>query len=163
MLQPLANACYGTFVGIWRWMRSVKYPYLIKQEYRNPAASPLFDLSTKLNKQGLNLTPLNVRARWSREDQLDRSLAPSLHQKIVPLSGTVSSCRRVCLGTQLALGIGPGFGVGAQRRPLQAVVRPLAGDVHVRRRDTSGAARTNALAAASSSIHRPMAPYETGA
>jgi hypothetical protein len=31
-----------------------------------------------------------------------------------------------------------------------------------RRRDTSGAAWTNSLAAASSSIHRPMAPYETG-
>src|SRR5690348_8955039 len=31
-----------------------------------------------------------------------------------------------------------------------------------RRRDTSGAARTNSLDAASSSIHRPMAAYETG-
>ena len=34
--------------------------------------------------------------------------------------------------------------------------------LHRRRRDTSGAARTNSLAAASSSIHRPMASYETG-
>lgn len=32
-----------------------------------------------------------------------------------------------------------------------------------RRRDTRGAAQTNLLASASSSIHRPMASYETGA
>jgi len=46
--------------------------------------------------------------------------------------------------------------------PPNAVVRLLVVNVHVRHRDTSGAARTNSLAAASSSIHRPMASYETG-
>ncbi len=52
-------------------------------------------------------------------------------------------------------------GSGGIRRRL--MLAPDRASQPRRRRDTSGAARTNSLAEASSSIHRPMATYETGA
>jgi hypothetical protein len=69
-------------------MWTVKNPHLIKQKDRNPTARPLFNLGPQLNEKALNIAPLDIAACWSRKNQLNSSLMPTLHLHMVPVLGT---------------------------------------------------------------------------
>lgn len=88
LLKLFANACDGTFIGIGRWMRSVKDTYFAKQHNRHTAAFSLTDLRTQFLKQAFDVALLNVGAGWSGKDELQRALVFSLHRLMVPLFGT---------------------------------------------------------------------------
>ena len=55
-----------------------------EQDYCDAAAFSLTDLGSKFNKERLNITPLNVGARRSREDQFKNALVSTLHCGMVP-------------------------------------------------------------------------------
>lgn len=69
-------------------MRAVKNAYLPKQKYRDPTSCAFFNFSTKVNKQGLNITPLDIGTRRSGENQINNALVLPLHVYMVPLLGT---------------------------------------------------------------------------
>lgn len=57
----------------------MKHAHLPKQKYRHAAPGALFDFCTQLNEQGFNIPPLDIRARWPRKNQIDKSLVLLLH------------------------------------------------------------------------------------
>jgi hypothetical protein len=69
----------------------VKDPDFAKQNNRDPAASPLADLPTKLMKQGFIVFPLQAIAYRTGEDQLKDALVLPLHPTMVLRIGTSRS------------------------------------------------------------------------
>ena len=55
---------------------------------RHSASFSLTDFSAQFNKEHFNVSPLNIRTGWTRVDQLECSLVPALHLRMVPLSST---------------------------------------------------------------------------
>ena len=62
LLQPFANAGNCPFVSIRTWVRTVKYSNLPKQNHCHPTTFALAYLGTKLEKQCLDITPLDIGA-----------------------------------------------------------------------------------------------------
>jgi len=69
-------------------MGSVEDPDFAKQNDRDPAASPLAHLPTKLLKEGFNVPPRQTAAYRSGEDQLKGALVLPLHSIMVLPPGT---------------------------------------------------------------------------
>jgi hypothetical protein len=61
-------------------MRSMKDTNLLKQNDGNTASLAFADICPKLNKQGLDISPLNVCACRAGEDQFQGSLVPPFHR-----------------------------------------------------------------------------------
>ena len=103
-------------------MGSVEDPDLAKQNNRDTAASPLAYLPTQLLKQGFDVPPRQAAAYRSGEDQLKGSLVLPLHSTMVLPPGTRGGHLSTVCWIRITLSISG----GALRRPLHAVVRPLA-------------------------------------
>ena len=73
----------------------MKDPDFFKQD--NGDATPLSfrDIGAKFNEQSLYIAPLNISARGSSKNQLERALVPTLHSSIVPQGGTGRRARLV--------------------------------------------------------------------
>ena len=69
-------------------MGSVEDPDFAKQNDRDPAASPLAHLPTKLLKEGFNAPPRQTAVYRSGEDQLKGALVLPLHPTMVLRLGT---------------------------------------------------------------------------
>jgi hypothetical protein len=75
----------------------VKDPDFAKQNNRDPAASPLADLPTKLMKQGFIVFPLQAIAYRTGEDQLKGALMlPHHHTMLLPNGTSRSYLSKVC-------------------------------------------------------------------
>ena len=80
-----------------RWVGSVKDPDFAKQNNRDPAASPLAYLATKLMTQGFNVPPRQATAYRTGEDQLKGALVLPLHPTMVlPNDTSRSYLSKVC-------------------------------------------------------------------
>jgi hypothetical protein len=79
-MQPLVWFC--------RWVGSVEDPDFAKQNNRDPAASPLAHLPSKLLKEGFNVPPRQTAVYRSGEDQLKGALVLPLDPAMVLLLGT---------------------------------------------------------------------------
>lgn len=62
----------------------MKYPNLLIQNDRYPAAFALRYLGAELQEQRFDVTPLNIRACRVSENQMQRALVLPLHLIIVP-------------------------------------------------------------------------------
>lgn len=60
-------------------MRSVEDTNLTEKHHRHTASFSLTDFSAQFEKEQLNVSPLDIRAGWSREDELKSTLVPALH------------------------------------------------------------------------------------
>jgi hypothetical protein len=69
-------------------MRTVENTHLPKQKYRDPTSSSLLNFGTKFNEQSLNITPLDIGARWPSKNQVNNALVFALHAFMVPFLGT---------------------------------------------------------------------------
>jgi len=58
--QPIANTGHRPLIDIGAWMRTMEDPHLTKQHHCDPAPLALTDVSSKLNEQRLDVTPLDV-------------------------------------------------------------------------------------------------------
>jgi hypothetical protein len=83
LFQPLADAGYRTFVGVRRGMRPMKDPNFVEQHHRNTTTFTFGDFSAKLGKQSFYISPLNVSAGRTREDQFKGALVLPLHAAMV--------------------------------------------------------------------------------
>lgn len=70
-------------------MRTVKHPDLVKKNHRNPASFALTDLCPQLDKQCLNVTPLDIGAYGTGKNSLKGFLVLSFHARMVPDLGTM--------------------------------------------------------------------------
>jgi hypothetical protein len=81
----------------------VKDPDFAKQNNRDPAASPVAYLPTKLLKQGFDVTPRQATAYRTGEDQLKGALVLPLHSTtVLPLGTRCGYLSTVC-GIQITL------------------------------------------------------------
>lgn len=78
-------------------------PDFAKQDNRDPAASPLAYLPTKLLKEGFNVPPRQTAAYRSGEDQLKDALVPPLHSTIVLPLGTRCGYLSTVCGIRMTL------------------------------------------------------------
>jgi hypothetical protein len=67
-------------------MRTMEDPDLPEQHYSDPAALAPTDFSPKLNKERLNITPLDIGTDWMRKDSFQGSAVLSSHRE----NGTTS-------------------------------------------------------------------------
>jgi len=76
-------------------MRPVKNANFLKYDNSYTAACALADLCAKFYEERLNIAPLNIAACRASGNQFKGALMPSLHARMVPLSGTgkKESCR----------------------------------------------------------------------
>ena len=65
-------------------MRPAEYPNLPEENHRDPATFPLADLGPKLNKQGLDVAPVDIGAHRAGKDGLKGLLVLPLCAEIVP-------------------------------------------------------------------------------
>jgi len=84
-------------------MGSVEDPDFAKQNDRDPAASPLAHLPTKLLKEGFNVPPRQTAAYRSGEDQLKGALVLPLHSIMVLPPGTRCGCLSSVFGIRITL------------------------------------------------------------
>ena len=61
----------------------MKDTHLAEQDHSHPAAFSFGDLRSKFSEQGINIAPLDVGARWMREDRGKGALLLSLHHLMV--------------------------------------------------------------------------------
>ena len=84
-------------------MGSVEDPDFAKQNDRDPAASPLAHLPTKLLKEGFNVPPRQTAAYRPGEDQLKGALVLPLHSLMVLPPGTRCGCLSTVFGIRITL------------------------------------------------------------
>ncbi len=63
-------------------------PDFTKQNDRDSAARSFRDIPTQLLKQGFNVLPRHIAARWAGKDQLKSALVLPLHSRMVLINGT---------------------------------------------------------------------------
>ena len=66
----------------------MKYTYLVEQDDSQATAVALTDLRPWFFEEGFDVSPLDVRAGWMREDCFERALVPALHSEMEPQRGT---------------------------------------------------------------------------
>jgi hypothetical protein len=66
----------------------MEHPHFFKLDYRYASTFSLADFSAQFHEERFDITPLDVPARGSGEDQFESALVLSLHAEIVPRSGT---------------------------------------------------------------------------
>ncbi len=67
----------------------MKYAYLVEQDNSQAAAFALTDLRPQFLEQSLDVSSLDIRAGWMREDCFERALVLALHRHMVPPFGTI--------------------------------------------------------------------------
>lgn len=71
-------------------MRAVKYSNLTEQNHRDPTTFSLTDLRTELDEQRFNITPLNIAAHRTGENNLQGFLVLPFHIEMVSHISTTS-------------------------------------------------------------------------
>jgi len=64
-----------------------------EQHDGNPTSFAFSDIRTKVDEERLDISPRHVAARGMRKHQLQRSLALSSHDSMVPNTGTIGKPR----------------------------------------------------------------------
>lgn len=67
----------------------MEHPTVIKQPHTHTRTLPLADLGTQLNKQRLNIAPLDIGTYWAGKNQFKGFLVLAFHGEIVLDNGTI--------------------------------------------------------------------------
>jgi hypothetical protein len=74
-------------------MRPMKNAHFAEKDDGNSTSFAFSDFRTEVDEERLDISPGHVAARGMRKHQLQRSLALSFHENIVPYFGTIHKNR----------------------------------------------------------------------